>query len=88
MSRILYITTSQPGCNPRLRKSADAMSGAGHQVHVLYLYKSAWATEADAEIFESAGWPVTRLEHEKGHMVNLNQLDELKSSIQRMANSI
>ena len=32
------------------------MSGAGHQVHVLYLYKSAWATEADAEIFESAGW--------------------------------
>ena len=41
-----------------------------------------------AEIFESAGWPVTRLEHEKGHMVNLNQLDELKSSIQRMADSI
>ena len=32
------------------------MSGAGHQVHVLYLYKSPWATEADAEIFESAGW--------------------------------
>lgn len=32
------------------------MSRAGHQVHVLYLYKSAWATEADAEIFESAGW--------------------------------
>ena len=41
-----------------------------------------------AEIFESAGWPVTRLEHEKGHMVNLNQLDEMKSSIQRMADSI
>lgn len=56
MARVLYITTSQPGCNPRLRKSADAMSGAGHQVHVLYLYKSEWATEADAEIFESAGW--------------------------------
>ena len=41
-----------------------------------------------AEIYESAGWPVTRLEHEKGHMVNLNQLDELKTSIQRMADSI
>ena len=41
-----------------------------------------------AEIYESAGWPVTRLEHEKGHMVNLNQLDELKNSIQRMADSI
>ena len=32
------------------------MSGAGHQVHVLYLYKSEWATEADAEIFEASGW--------------------------------
>ena len=41
-----------------------------------------------AEIYESAGWPVTRLEHEKGHMVNLNQLDELKNSIRRMADSI
>tara|TARA_B100000609_G_scaffold165718_1_gene138520 strand:+ start:4861 stop:5454 length:594 start_codon:yes stop_codon:yes gene_type:complete len=41
-----------------------------------------------AEIYESAGWRVTRLEHEKGHMVNLNQLDELKNSIQRMADSI
>ena len=41
-----------------------------------------------AEIFESVGWQVTRLEHEKGHMVNLNQLSELKSSIQRMADSV
>ena len=40
------------------------------------------------EIFESAGWPVTRLEHEKGHMVNLNQIDQMKNSIQRMANSV
>ena len=41
-----------------------------------------------AEIYESAGWPVTRLEHEKGHMVNLNQIDELKDSVQRMADSV
>ena len=41
-----------------------------------------------AEIFESAGWPVTRLEHEKGHMVNLNQIDQMKKSIQRMADSV
>ena len=37
------------------------------------------------EIFEQAGWDVTRLEHEKGHMVNLNQLDELILEIQNMA---
>ena len=41
-----------------------------------------------AEIFESAGWPVTRLEHEKGHMINLNQIDQMKNSIQRMADSV
>lgn len=40
-----------------------------------------------AEIFEAADWPVLRLTHEKGHMVNLNQYDELKAAIQRMADS-
>ena len=39
------------------------------------------------EIFEQADWEVTRLMHEKGHMVNLNQLDELKSAIQNMSDS-
>ena len=39
------------------------------------------------EIFEQADWEVTRLMHEKGHMVNLNQLDELKSAIQKMADA-
>ncbi|MBT3357271.1 MAG: alpha/beta fold hydrolase [Euryarchaeota archaeon] len=38
-----------------------------------------------AEIFEVAEWPVTRLEHEKGHMVNLNQLDELQIAIEKIA---
>ena len=37
------------------------------------------------EIFEQADWEVTKLEHEKGHMVNLNQLNELKLTIQSMA---
>ena len=40
------------------------------------------------EIFEEAGWEVTKLQHGKGHMVNLNQLEELKQEIQNMANSI
>ena len=39
------------------------------------------------EIFEQADWEVTKLQHEKGHMVNLNQLNELKSAIQSMADS-
>ncbi len=40
------------------------------------------------EIFEQAGWDVKRLQHEKGHMVNLNQLNELKLEIQSMADTI
>ena len=39
------------------------------------------------EIFEQADWEVTKLKHEKGHMVNLNQLNELKLIIQSMADS-
>ena len=39
------------------------------------------------EIFEQADWDVTKLQHDKGHMVNLNQFDELKSAIQNMADS-
>ena len=58
------------------------MHGKGdHRVPIDYGYEH-------AEIFEAADWPVIRLEHEKGHMVNLKQFDELKSTIQEMANSI
>ena len=39
------------------------------------------------KIFEESGWPVTRLEHEKGHMVNLNQFEEMREQVQRIANS-
>ena len=39
------------------------------------------------KIFEESGWPVTRLEHEKGHMVNLSQFEEMREQVQRIANS-
>lgn len=37
------------------------------------------------EIFEEFGWPVTRLEHEKGHMVNLNQFEKMREHITEIA---
>ena len=37
------------------------------------------------EIFEQSGWPVTRLEHEKGHMVNLNQFEEMREQVSKIA---
>ena len=39
------------------------------------------------ENFEQADWEVTKLQHTKGHMVNLYQINELKSAIQSMADS-
>ena len=56
----------------------------GSRDHLLPLAQA----EEHAEIFEAAGWPVTRLAHEKGHMVNLNQIAELQAAIQRMADSV
>jgi|TARA_B110000196_G_scaffold190093_1_gene162821 predicted esterase len=40
-----------------------------------------------AKIFEAAEWPVTRFEHEKGHMVNLNQLGEMRNAIEKITQS-
>lgn len=56
MARILIITNKQPSSNPRMRKSADALAGAGHEVRVLYMYNGEWAAHADKEIFEQAQW--------------------------------
>ena len=61
MARILIITPKQPSSNPRMRKSADALAGAGHEVHVLYAYGAPWADEADKAIFASAKWSFARI---------------------------
>jgi len=61
MPRILIITTSQPGSNPRMRKAADALARAGNMVHVMYAFKTQWASNADAEIFEQAKWTWERI---------------------------
>ena len=61
MKRILFITTSQPSINPRLRKSADALANAGHRVHVLYAYRTDWATVADEKILRVSKWTGKRV---------------------------
>ena len=37
------------------------------------------------EIFEQSGWPVTRLRHEKGHMVNLKQFEQMREQVSMIA---
>ena len=54
--RIAIVTTKQPSTNPRMRKNADALSAAGHDVHVFYAYTAAWADDTDRAVFEQASW--------------------------------
>lgn len=61
MARILIITPKQPSGNPRMRKSADALAEAGHEVHVLYAYNADWATTADESILPNAPWTFERI---------------------------
>ena len=50
--RIAIVTTKQPGTNPRMRKNADALSAAGHDVHVYYAYTADWADKQTAQSLE------------------------------------
>ena len=61
MSRVLFITPKQPSTNPRMRKAADALAAAGHEVHVLYAYNADWATVADEEILKQPAWTHERI---------------------------
>ena len=45
-----------------MKKEADALSAAGHDIHVLYAFRTAWASEADRLIFETAIGPTNSLE--------------------------
>lgn len=40
--------------------------------------------EEHVRIFEDAFWPVTRIKHHKGHMVDISKMDELARTIQSM----
>ena len=55
-ARIAIVTTKQPSTNPRMRKNADALSAAGHHVHVLYAFGANWAEESDRHVFDHAMW--------------------------------
>ncbi|MFI5178698.1 MAG: hypothetical protein ACHQO8_09045 [Vicinamibacterales bacterium] len=58
-ARICLVTTGQPASNPRLVKEADALVGAGYDVHVVAAYSADWATDADRELVGSRPWSQT-----------------------------
>ena len=44
-----------------MRKAADALASKGYTVHALYAFKTHWASNADAEIFEQVQWTWERI---------------------------
>jgi len=55
------ISSGQPSLNPRLVKEADALTGAGHDVTVLYAYWNDWGTQHDQYLFAGKQWKAIRL---------------------------
>ena len=91
MSRILFITPKQPSTNPRMRKAADALASAGHEVHVLYAYNTDWAEEADEEILAQSAWTHERIggdPHEEPVTYHLGRFKrKLSSALGRLESS-
>ena len=56
MSSIVLISSGSPATNPRLVKEANALQGAGHDVHVLYSHVVGWADAVDENILQKAAW--------------------------------
>ncbi len=55
--------------NPPLRM----LSMHGDRDHIVPLYQA----EECVELYEKAGWDVTRIRHSKGHMVDMSSLDKI-----------
>ena len=76
MKDVVLITTGSPATNPRLVKEADALSEAGHRVHVLYSHVVDWALPLDADILRRAQWTATLI----GGSPHQNRLTHVLSS--------
>jgi len=63
MKRICLISPSHPCSNPRLVKEADALAGAGFDVHVICSRYMPALDAFDAGIFAKAQWNCTVVDH-------------------------
>ena len=55
------VTSGQPSLNPRMVKEADALTGAGYDVTVLYAYWNEWGTRHDQELLAEKKWKAVRV---------------------------
>ena len=61
MARICIVTPGQLGSNPRVAKEADALTAAGHQVHVVAIRQLALVEPRDLGVIAKADWSVERV---------------------------
>jgi len=59
--KVVLITSGQPSLNPRLVKEADALTGSGFQVTVIYQYWNVWGTKTDQLWLSSKKWSAIRI---------------------------
>lgn len=66
MAKVCLLTPTQPSINPRLVKEADALTEAGHQVHVLCSHTVSWADDSDEILLRSRRWACSYVGGESG----------------------
>lgn len=63
--RVCLITTGHLSTCPRMLKAADALVGAGFDVHVVLIRSGGWAVDADARLRASRRWHAHVVSYER-----------------------
>jgi glycosyltransferase involved in cell wall biosynthesis len=64
--RVTVVTAGHLSTCPRMLKSADALAGAGYDVHVVATAHEPWATVTDLDVRLRRGWPMSVVNYRKG----------------------
>ena len=83
--RICLVSTGQPSTNPRLVKEADALTRAGHAVHVIGAHWVDWATAADARMMASRHWTLSLVDWRQSEAPWLFHLSRVRHFAARRA---
>ena len=66
-ARLTLLTAGHVATCPRMVKAADALSEAGHEVHVISTSFVSWARQADDALAAERPWRWTRIDFERAH---------------------
>lgn len=77
MARICIVTASALGSNPRVVKEAQALTEAGHKVHVIAIRTLSLVDLRDDDILRDAQWTCERLDLRKASSWRVRRLAQL-----------